>query len=135
MLATDWASFEGGLPADLVASAAAISGLYELEPIRLCFLNKILSLTPEDVRRHSPATLPRVGRAPLLVAVGDREGDEYLRQSRALVSAWRAPGYEPRLEVLRDTDHFSIREALGDPESPMIRLIRDTMAAGERARN
>ena len=40
LLATDWPAFGAGLPADLVKSAVSISGIYDLEPIRLCYLGR-----------------------------------------------------------------------------------------------
>jgi arylformamidase len=109
--------------AERIRSATAISGLYDLEPIRLCFLNATLGLTARDVARHSPVHLSRRGSAPLLLAVGGSEGEEYLDQSRALERAWR----HTAIEILPDDDHFSIREQLGDPSSAMVSLMRRTM--------
>jgi hypothetical protein len=49
MLATDWAAV-AGVPADVVKAGTGISGLYDLEPIRLCYLNDVLALTRDDAR-------------------------------------------------------------------------------------
>ena len=54
--------------------------------------------------------------------VGDREGDEYLRQSREFGAAWATTTRQPEVVVLERTDHFSIRADLGDPDSAMVAL-------------
>jgi arylformamidase len=123
MLATDWPAY-AGMPADPFRRAYAMSGLYDLEPVRLCFLNDILRLDKDTVARNSPVLLAPRHTCELIVAVGEREGDEYLRQSRAFVEAWSRNGSTPELSILPD-DHFSIRVHLGDPDSEMIeRLTR-----------
>jgi len=88
LLATDWPQF--GVPADVVKAGCAISGLYDLEPIRLCYLNEVLGLTPESARHNSPVHLKPTGRAPLVLAVGADEGPEYHRQTTDLAAACRS---------------------------------------------
>ena len=102
--------------------ACAISGIFELEPIRLCFLNETLHLQADDVRRNSPRWLPRASWCPLTIAVGEHEGDEYLRQAREFGAAWQGPQDQPRVLVLPGVDHFSARSQLGEPDSTMIAL-------------
>lgn len=123
LLATDWPRFEDGLPPNPIRSACAISGIYDLEPIRLCFLNEILQLTPDAVRRNSPVLLRPPVPVPLRAIVGGREGNEYLGQSRALVAAWHGAGHAPEMIVLPDDDHFTTRGQLADPASRMCSLI------------
>ena len=55
-----------------VAGGLAISGLFDLEPIRLCYLNEKLRLDVAEARRNSPLlNLPT--RAAKLPASGDRQ--------------------------------------------------------------
>lgn len=109
-----------GTPA--LTNVCAISGIFDLEPIRHCFLNDVLQLSADDVGRYSPRRLPRLQWAPLTVVVGEREGDEYLRQSSEIQSAWSGDGDQPQLHVLPGVDHFSARAQLGDPASRMVSL-------------
>ena len=102
--------------------ACAISGIFELEPIQLCFLNDTLHLDEGDVARNSPRFLPRQTWCPLTIAVGEREGDEYLRQSREFGEAWSGEQDTPRVVILDGVDHFDARAQLGDPDSRMIAL-------------
>ncbi|MFX6743426.1 hypothetical protein ABTH23_20230, partial [Acinetobacter baumannii] len=49
---TRWPDF--GLPADAIKGGCSISGLYDLEPIRLCYLNRVIGLNEADVAAYSP---------------------------------------------------------------------------------
>ena len=123
LLATDWAAF-AGLPADVVKAGAGISGLYDLEPIRLCYLNDVLALTPDDARVHSPIYLTPRHAAPLLLPLGAREGPEYHRQSEEMAAAWRRHGGRADVQSLADHDHFSIVWELGLRDSALARAVR-----------
>jgi len=126
LLATDWPQF--GVPADVVKAGCAVSGLYDLEPIRLCYLNEVLGLTPESARRNSPVHLKPTGRAPLVLAVGAAEGPEYHRQTNDLAAAWRALGAPVDIVDAAGLDHFSIVAELERPDSALARVIRRQMA-------
>jgi arylformamidase len=125
LLATDWASF--GVPADVVKAGCAISGLYDLEPIRLCYLNRVLALTPEVARRNSPVHLAPARPTPLILAVGGTEGPEYHRQTDELAVAWRARGAPVEVLDLAGHDHFSIVAELQSPSSELAGAIHRQM--------
>lgn len=122
LMATDWTSL-AGLPRDVIKAGCGISGLYDLEPIRLCYLNDVLKLSEEDARRHSPLLLAPVSRRPLLLALGALEGPEYHRQTDDLARAWR--GHRVPVEVMdmAEHHHFSIVAELVDPASPLSRAL------------
>lgn len=123
LLATDWPAFRSGLPTDLIKGGCGISGLYDLEPIRLCYLNEELRLDPGTVARNSPVRLIARNPASLLLPVGELEGSEYRRQSEDLASAWGRQGLSPEVLVMTGHDHFSIVDQLGDPDSELSRAI------------
>ena len=54
MMATDWHAFDSRLPIQPICGGCGISGLYDLEPIRLCFLNEDLKLSEETRRATAP---------------------------------------------------------------------------------
>ncbi|MBI3455311.1 MAG: alpha/beta hydrolase [Candidatus Rokubacteria bacterium] len=122
LMATDWPAF-AGLAADLVKGGCGISGLYDLEPIRLSYLNETLRLTPEVARRHSPVRLAPACRAPLLLPVGALEGPEYHRQTAELAAAWRQRGVLSEVMDMAGHHHFSIITQLEDPASELSRAI------------
>ena len=128
LMATDWARF-AGLPPDVVKAACGISGLYDLEPIRLSYLNETLALTPEMARRNSPVHgVPAQAGGPLLLAVGELEGDEYHRQTESLAAAWQRRGLVAGVMDMAGHDHFSIVTELGSPATPLSRAILRQMA-------
>jgi arylformamidase len=122
LMSTDWGAFDG-LPADTIKAGCGISGLYDLEPIRLCYLNDDLKLTPEQARRNSPVYLAPARSGPLLLAVGALEGPEYHRQTDDLAAAWRRRGLPCEVLDMAGHDHFSIGMQLGDPASDLSRAV------------
>ena len=104
-----------------------ISGLYDLEPIRLSFLNEDLKLTDKDAERNSPAKLERMCLSPLILAVGAKESKEFHRQTVGLANAWKKCGESPELLVMPDHDHFSIATQLGDRKSDLSQKIHAQM--------
>ena len=91
LLATDWPAFGAGLPADLVKSAVSISGIYDLEPIRLCYLNDKVGMDEAEAQRNSPVKQQYPVAAPLMLVSGDIESDEYERQADAMAAIWVGP--------------------------------------------
>jgi len=125
-MSTDWQAF-GGLPTDVIKAGCAISGLYDLEPIRLCYLNDVLALTPDAARRNSPVLLPPPAAGSLLLAVGGDEGPEYHRQTNDLAAAWRGGGCALEVLDMAGHDHFSIAGELESPVSLLARAIQRQM--------
>ncbi len=130
LLATDWPAFGDGLPPGLVRSAVSISGIYELEPIRLCYLNDRLGMDEAEARRNSPAAQRYPVAAPLMLVSGDIESEEYARQAEAMAAVWAAHGYPlDRLE-LPGFNHFTMADQLREPESDLTRAVMAQMGVG-----
>ena len=85
LLSCRWKQVGEDLPLQPLAGALAISGLYDLEPLRLTeFLQADLKLTPSQVARCSPGVLPTAqGRQ----AVRDRRRRREPRSSCATTSS------------------------------------------------
>jgi arylformamidase len=122
LLATDWPKFEAGLPSDLIRSGCAISGLFDLEPIRLCYLNDVLRMDAAMARRNSPVHLTYPVHAPLIITQGGLESDEYHRQAKIMRELWDRLGYPSTGYVAPDRHHFSLVDQLKDPESALTRM-------------
>ncbi|HZT50454.1 MAG TPA: alpha/beta hydrolase [Stellaceae bacterium] len=106
-----------------VRGALPISGLFELEPIRLCYLNDKLGLDPEEALRNSPiAHIPAAAPA-LTIAVGGAELPELRRQSAEYHAALVARGIAARHLVLAGHDHFSILEELARPDGALTAAL------------
>jgi arylformamidase len=104
-----------------VTAGLAISGIFELAPIRDTYLNAALKLTDEEVANLSPMRRPVVQK-PLAIAYGTDELPELCRQSRdfhALRCAAHAPG---PLVPVPGADHFQVLEALRVPNGSLLRV-------------
>jgi len=125
MLATDWAA--RGLPADTIKGATAVSGLFDLEPVRLSSVNDWARLDKDAAYRNSPIHhIPPVG-CPLLLAWGGDETEEFKRQSQDYGVAWAARGYPLRRLELAGKHHFATMPDLLDPTSELTRAVLDQM--------
>jgi arylformamidase len=103
-----------------VTGLLPISGLFDLEPIQLSYLNVALRMDMETAKRNSPL-LHLAGSQPAIIAVGGAELPELQRQSRELHGAYQARGLKSELIVLPGEDHFTILEQLASPEGVLTR--------------
>lgn len=113
--------------AGIVRGGLALSGLYELEPIRLSYLNETLALDSQAAARNSPALLAPQGADPLLLAVGGDEGAEFLRQQQTMERAWQGAGVPVSASLLAGHNHYTIVELLGDPAGDLARAVHRQM--------
>lgn len=101
-----------------VVGGLAISGIYDLEPVRQSYLNDKLGLTPEDVTALSPMHLP-LSAKPLVITYGQCELPELQRQSEDFFSARSAAGKPGKLLPLAGLNHFTILWELAHPEGAL----------------
>lgn len=95
-----------------VDAALPISGIFDLEPIRLGVLNSKLGLVSEDVARLSPILDPRTECSDLVIAYGTDELPELQRQSIDYAKTRRESGDLDLLLPVNGANHFSILEEL-----------------------
>jgi arylformamidase len=116
MLACDWKRIDAALPKRPVSAALALSGVFDLEPIRHTpFLQGDLRLTPESVARVSPARFADPGGL-LHALVGGDESEEFIRQNRLIGERW-GPRTVPVCETVEGTNHFTVLHELAAPDS------------------
>ncbi len=96
-----------------VSACLAISGIFDLEPMRLCFVSDKLDLSADDVARLSPIHRLPPPQARLALSVGANELPELRRQSADYAAACRAGGIDCRLRELPGHNHFTILDELG----------------------
>ena len=127
LMTQQWQTLGADLPALLVKNGLSISGLYDLEPIRLTpFLKNSLQLTSEQVRQQSPALLPSPPQGMLYSVAGGDESAEFLRQNLLIEQAWGQQRV-PVCEVLPDLNHFSVLEALTTPGHRLHQLALELL--------
>jgi arylformamidase len=107
-------AFCGGLP---------ISGIFDLEPIALNYLNEKLRLSPAEIAALSPQRhLSALGK-PLRLAIGAGELPELKRQSETFAREAGARDLPVQLTVLEGHHHFSILDELARPDGALTREL------------
>ena len=106
-----------------VTAGLAISGVYDLAPIRDTGLNNALKLTDQEIAELSPLRLPVVHKR-LDIAYGTAElpalifDSIHFHESRV---AANAPG---KIFPIEGADHFSILGELRRPDSGLVDIVR-----------
>jgi acetyl esterase/lipase len=115
----------------MVAAGLAISGIYDLEPIRHSYLNVKLRLDAPMARRNSPMLQPGGAAKPLSLVVGAAELP-LLRKQTADFTGHRARyGLPVTYEEIPGANHFTIMNEMMSPGGRITTLIRQLF---ERAR-
>lgn len=125
MLLTDWPSM--GLPADTVKGVCAVSGVYDLEPVRLTYVNDAVGMDADEAAANSPVRHSLKNRCPVILAYGDNETDEFKRQTQDYRSQLRSQDIDVVFSEIADRNHFDVILDLADSESWLSREVRRQM--------
>ena len=107
-----------------VSAGMAISGIYDLEPIRHSYLNVKLGLDEATSRRNSPMMQAGGAMKPLSLVVGDAELP-LLRQQTSDFAGHRARyGLPVTYEEIPGANHFTIMNEMLSPTGRITTLIR-----------
>jgi len=110
-----------------VKAGMAISGIYDLEPIRHSYLNVKLGLDEAMSRRNSPMTQAGGAMKPLALVAGSAELP-LLRQQTADFAGHRAKyGLPVTYEEIPGADHFTIMNELISPTGRITTLVRQLL--------
>jgi arylformamidase len=124
MLATDWKAAAPEISVDLVPAAYSISGLFDLSPLVGVSMNQDFRLDADGARRVSPLFWPAPAGRRFDAVVGALESAEFLRQSRMIAETWGKAAVATRYEAVPQMNHFTVLDALADPDSAMVgRLV------------
>jgi arylformamidase len=119
-MAADHPAVRGGIP---------ISGIFDLEPIALCYLDEKLNLGSGEIAALSPLRILPERIAPLRMFVGGGELPELVRQSTEYAEAARARGLPVTLEVMPGHNHFTILDEVSRPDGKITRALVEMIAA------
>src|SRR6266568_8838361 len=110
-----------------VKAGMAISGIYDLEPIRHSYLNVKLGLDEAMSRRNSPMMQAGGAMKPLSLVAGSSELP-LLRKQTADFAGHRASfGLPVTYEEIPGADHFTIMNELMSPTGRITTLIRQLL--------
>ena len=128
LLSTDWVG-DYGLPGDVIKGGYSISGLFDVSPLRYSWLQPLLQLNEDVIRRESPQFHIPNAAPPLIADVGGAESDEFRRQSAEYIEAWQAAGLKGKYSEQADKNHFSAIQGFIDADSGLCDTVCEFIAA------
>lgn len=106
-----------------VDGCLAVSGIFDLEPISRTSIDDDLKLDPAMIGRNSPVHLARPGEAPITIAYGVGETEQFAHQARSFAAALAGVGRRHRLLALPHLHHYDIVLELGRPDSELAMAL------------
>ncbi|SMC36916.1 alpha/beta hydrolase [Polynucleobacter kasalickyi] len=106
-----------------ILGVTAISGIYDLDPMRFCYVNDQLKLDEEASRRNSPMLLPQHPEKILDVYVGSDELPEMQGQSQNYFDyrkTLNAPGIFTNIPF---KNHYTILDELTQPNGAILEQL------------
>jgi acetyl esterase/lipase len=103
-----------------VVTGLAISGIYELAPLRDTNLNQALNLTDEEIAEFSPLRLPVIQK-PLVISYGALELPTLVHDAHRFHALRCRAGAPGKLLPIAGAHHFSILRELQDPQGALVR--------------
>ncbi len=106
-----------------VSAGLAVSGVFELGPIRDTYLNDKLRLTEDELVKLSPLRLPMVNK-PLAITYGTAELPPLVGDSRRLHEVRSAQHLPGPLIPVAGADHFTITHELRDADGILTKQLK-----------
>ena len=126
MIAGGWAA-DHGLPEGFVQSASLMSGLFDLEPVRLSNCNAWVHLDASEAARLSPQFHLPARPLPLIISYAPNETEEFKRQSEIYAAACAARGAQVQIVLEPGTNHFDLPMRFMDPAAALTRAVLAAM--------
>jgi arylformamidase len=112
-----------------VRGCLAISGIYDLEPIRHCYVNDKLGLDEAAAQRNSPMLVQSPRQVPLAVVVGGAELPLMVQQSADYAQALARQGWPVQFREIPGADHFSVLDEMERSDGAIVAILRDLRTA------
>ena len=125
MLLTDWTAY--GLPKDAIKGVCAVSGIYDLEPVRLSYVNGPLGMNRQEAAENSPMSQAVRNHCPIILAYGDNETKEFKRQSNEYRNLLLKTNETVSFNEIEDRNHFDVILDLMDENTWLSRQVLQQM--------
>jgi arylformamidase len=112
-----------------VRGCLAISGIYDLEPIRHCYVNDKLGLDEVAARRNSPMIVQPSRPVPLAIVVGGAELPLMVQQSADYARALAQQDWPVQFREIPAADHFSVLNELEKSDGLIVGILRELHTA------
>lgn len=116
-------------PAD-VKGGLLVSGIYDLEPVRLSARNQYLHLDAAQAAALSPITRITADPCPVVIGWGGGELAEFQRQSAAFADAWEQAGGDVQRVFLPAHNHFTMTREMADATGDLLGAFLELIETG-----
>jgi len=106
-----------------ILGMTAISGIYDLEPMRFCYVNDQLRLNEEMSRRNSPILLPQHPEKVVDVFVGGDELTEMQAQSQSFFGYRKSVNSQGTFTNIPSKNHYTILDELTHPRGIILEQL------------
>jgi arylformamidase len=120
----------GRLPPGTVRHACLVSGIYDLRPVLQVSVNRDIGLTPAQADELSPLRHRLAQGVSWQVWAGTAEPPGWQEQTDLLAAHARAQGAACSNGRVADAHHFSIFEAIAQPNGPIGAALLAQLAPG-----
>lgn len=127
MMATEPVNQEPKLNLEGIQGILAMSGIYDLLPVSLTYLNDVLNIDKTIIKQCSPVRLKPSLRCPIMLAVGRDESQEFNQQSQELYNQWKKDDIEVNILPVANANHFSIVDELAAKSGALYKVITTMM--------
>ena len=125
MLLTDWTTF--GLPVDAIKGVCAISGIFDLEPVRLSYVNDVVGMDAAEAERNSPILHKHLNHCPVIFSYGENETAEFKRQTDDYQVVLDNIGIPATRKEIAGRNHFDVILDLADADSWLSQQVFSQM--------
>ncbi|KXO13399.1 MULTISPECIES: alpha/beta hydrolase [unclassified Moritella] len=117
----DWNDLD--LPNDVIKGCIAISGLFDLSPLKFSWLQTEINLTEKIILEQSPLLEASLNSPSTMLIVGEYESIEFKRQSSDYADKLRDSGNDVQLYFSTGKNHFSVVQDLYQSDSELCSNI------------
>lgn len=111
-----------------VLGGTAISGIYDLEPMRHCYINEKLQLDEATSLKNSPILLKQNITRPLDIFVGAAELPEMQRQSIEFSVYRNSIQAEGSFRNIPKKNHYTILDELTDSNGEILKALKSRLS-------
>jgi arylformamidase len=129
-LTTDWSDLFG-LPNSIIQGGMCVSGIFDLEPVRLSSRNDYVKVDMATQNQLSPIRHIELINCPIVIAHGQYESDEFRRQAREFYSALERAHHPVKLIEGPGLNHFEVINTLSKPHQLLGKIALEQMKLGQ----
>ncbi len=126
-LFANWNDFD--VPDNIVKGVCAISGVYDLRPIQLSYVNDVIGMDQAETMQNSPALHTIQNPCSVILCYGDNETNEFKRQTDEVYELLKKQNIETICREIEGTNHFDIVFELMNETSWLFKQVQKQMAS------